>query len=191
MSKQKINNILFKIEFEGNGIINYDGPLSPKMKNFYYEKLPHLYHKEDNVTYAKKNYYTENGETFYKIKVSSDCIRNILFDDDSHKQTPMKSYDNALLLSTISSPVNILKGYFEPFKNGVALKKSTVFTIIDAEQTNGAISVVEFYSKSGKKKFTINENGDENPDDKRKSTSLFNKETVGEITYRSHGFVDK
>ena len=71
-----MKTILFKLELEGEGIVNFDS--SSQRFLFNGTKFKDLFHAHDNVKYAKKVLYQdENGVlSDYKIKISSACLRD-------------------------------------------------------------------------------------------------------------------
>jgi hypothetical protein len=62
------------------------------------------------------------------------------------------------------------------------LKRKSPLTITSATQINNTESYMEFFSRSGMKKV-----GD---DSGTKDTTIFNKETIGDITYEAKGFIN-
>ena len=81
----------------------------------------------------------------------------------------------------IGSPLGIIKGYCLPDLSESITRKSP-FTITAAEQTNNAESYMEFHSRSGQKKI--------GNDSDKSDTTIFNKETIGKITYSAEGTID-
>jgi hypothetical protein len=177
-----IKSILLKLDLQGEGIVNYD---SGEQKWIFNKKdsLRHMFHNHENVSYAKKNFYTdENGVWSYKIKISSDCIKHNIFNDDLIAQSPAIVHHDHILYPYIGSTLSLIRGYLFAEKTG-SFKKTGSLQLCDAEQTNNAVSKLEFFCKSGGK--TTNE-GDTDKSD----NTIFNKETIGEITYSSKGFID-
>jgi len=84
----------------------------------------------------------------------------------------------SLLNSYISSFVGIVRGYV--FNNDKEMyKRTSPLTITDAIQTSDSVSMMELFTRSGEKVDTT--------DMDESDTSLFNKETVGDIKYLSKG----
>jgi hypothetical protein len=145
------------------------------------EKTSHLKTSHSNVSYAKKNFYRdENGKLNYKIKISSDCLRNNMFRNDLVAQTPSIQHNDVLLYSYIATPLGMIRGYM--FTSKEVLKRKSPLTITDAEQTSNNKSYMEFKAKSGEK----NTEKDKVDSD----TTIFNKETVGEIFYEAEGNIN-
>ena len=188
-AKKTVKNILLRIKLAGYGIVNYDG--GDQKWVFGQTELNHMKTRHDNVTYAKKNFYENSeGETEYKIKISSDCLKHSIFEKEIPFQSPNISHEEAILYSFIGSPAYILRGGFHEFGkgSGVAFKRKAPFQINDAEQildSEGlkAISTLETFAKSGRKRT------DNTIDDKSDNT-FFKKETVGNIEYFTEGFID-
>jgi hypothetical protein len=175
----KTRNVLFKLDIAGNGIVNYD---TNDQKYVHNDAHTHLKSRYNNTLYSKKNFYGEGDNLRFKIKISSDCLRHSLFDDELISQSPKIISDKRALYSFMASPMSVLRGYMFANKEET-LKRSGGFHIIDAEQTNDAFSYMELFSKSGERvsKELTTDTSD---------TSLFFKETVGNITYATQGSVD-
>lgn len=176
---KKVKNILFKIELEGNGIVNYDSG----EQGFTVSKTDLGGNtRHNNVSYAKKNFYEseEDGKLNYKIKIASDCLRKEIFARDMVAQTPNISHSESIILSYIASPVSLLRGYLFPSEK--TIKRKGAISMTDAEQTSNGKSFLEFFSKSGEK---VSES-----DSGKSDTSIFKKETIGNITYSSVGNID-
>lgn len=181
---KKVKSILFKVEMDGEGIVNFDSG-DQKFINKQTDLKGHLIY--NNVSYAKKNYYAAglddkgNPKLDYKIKISADCLRHEIFSKYTVSQTPNLIHSKPLLLSYIASPVSVLRGYL--FANTrETIKRKGAITLTDMEQTNNAVSFVETFSRSGKK--------DSDTDDDVSDTSFFKKERVGKITYAGRGVID-
>ena len=181
----KIKSILLKIELSGRGIVNYD---SGEQKNMYNEYLKNIYNgsqirKENNISYAKKNFTkSPEGKIDYKLKISSQCLRNKMFD---YIQSPNIMHHKELFLSLIASQESIVRGYTYAINNadGVSVKRSSALMLTDAVQTNDAKSNLEFFARGGEKI-------KKNQNDSNSDTSIFTKETVGDIEYSSIGAID-
>jgi len=177
----KLKSILLKLEINGVGIVNFDSNDQKKLWKGIENHHLQASGLGNNYSYAKKNYYyDENGNITYKVKISSECLKQDIFKFDKIAESPkIASYD-PILYSYIASPLGIVKGFMFPDVN---CKRSGAINLIDAEQTNNAMSAIDIHTKSGEK---IGRNA-ENVD---KDTSLFNKESVGKITYLSTGGID-
>lgn len=175
---KKVKHIKFRIELEGEGIVNYD---SNDQKWIYKDTNLNskmgTYH--DNVNYAKKHFYKNGDNLDYKICISSDCLRHDIFKMDAMFQSPNVVHQDALLYSFISNPANILRGYMFADKK-LTQKKKSIITITDAEQICNSISNIETFSRSGFK----------NQDSDITDNSFYKKETIGKIKYSSKGQID-
>ncbi len=187
-TRKKVKNILLRLKIKGNGIVNYDG--GDQKWIFGKTELNHMKTIHNNVTYGKRNFYRDvDGETVYKIKISSDCLKHAIFEKEIPFQSPNVSHDESVLYSFIGSPAYILRGgFFEFGKGGTAFKRKSPFLLNDAEQVLNSeglepISQLETFSRSGKKRT------DNTIDDKADNT-FFKKETVGQIEYFTEGNVD-
>ena len=102
-NKKTVKNILLRIKLAGYGIVNYDG--GDQKWVFNGTELNHMRTRHDNVTYAKKNFYKNSeGETEYKLKISSDCLKHSIFEREIPFQSPNISHEEAGLYSFIGSP---------------------------------------------------------------------------------------
>jgi hypothetical protein len=180
----KVKHVNFSLKLEGNGISNYDSGdqkylWNRESKSGFKNKFTSA---DNNNMYAKKHYFrNENGELEYKIKISSDCLRNAIFSGDAIATNPSISHHSVLLNSFIGSTLGLVRGYMFASKT-MTFKRKSPLTITSAIQTNNAESYMEFFSRSGAKKV-----GD---DSGEKDTTIFNKETIGEITYEAKGFLN-
>lgn len=178
----KVKNILFKIELEGQGIVNYDGKDQKQVWNQYFKQFGGQYISENNVSLGKKNFYLDGDKVNYKIKISDQCLRNKIFD---YIQSPNIMHHKQLLLSLVASPSSVLRGYTYPIPKdlGVSIKRSSVLSLTDAEQTNDSKSFIEFFARSGAKREKLSS-------DSNQDTSIYSKENVGKIVYSSFGAID-
>lgn len=180
----KIKSLNFKVELEGNGVVNYDSGDQKHLWNRESKKgnKNKFTSIDNNNMYAKKTYYrNDDGELLYKIKISSDALRNAIFCGDAIASKPDISHHKQLLNSFIGSPLGLIRGYMFAGKNET-LKRKSPLTITAAEQTNNAESYMEFHSRSGQKNV-----GD---DSDKSDTTIFNKETIGDITYSAEGTIN-
>jgi hypothetical protein len=180
----KVKHVNFKIELEGNGIVNYDSGDQKYLWNR--ESKEGNKNKftsgDNNNMYAKKYYFRrEDGVLGYKIKISSDALRNAIFKGDAIATNPSITHHKSLLNSFIGSTMGLVRGYMFAGKKET-LKRKSPLTITSAIQTNNSESYMEFYSRSGGKKV-----GD---DSDKSDTTIFNKETIGDITYIAEGFIN-
>jgi hypothetical protein len=180
---KKIVNILFEADLEGQSIVNYDSLDQKQIHIDHNTSLKPENFSNNNLNYAKKNFYIdENGKISWKIKISSDCLKKSMFQKDIIAQSPKVMMNDYVLYSDCFSIPNLLTGWLKLNKNE-PLKKSSALTICDAEQTNNAVSYMEWYAKSGEK-VTIDKDIDES------DNSIFKKENVGQITYTTKGNFD-
>jgi hypothetical protein len=182
--KMKVKHVNFKIELEGNGIVNYDSGDQKYLWNRESKEgnKNKFTSADNNNMYAKKHYFRkEDGSLDYKIKISSDALRNAIFKGDAIATNPTISHHKSLLNSFIGSTMGIVRGYMFAGKTET-LKRKSPLSITSAIQTNNSESYMEFHSRSGGKKI-----GD---DSDKSDTTIFNKETIGPITYNAEGFLN-
>jgi len=188
-NEKTVKNILFRLNIEGEGIVNYDSNDQKSMYNGtnlypkYGAKKKKNGQYAENVQYAKKNFYSdEDGNLSFKLKISSDCIRHELFAKDVLNQSPNIVSNEFIYYSYIASPAMILRGYLFTDKNYASKRKSTI-TLTAAEQSNNAISHLETHSTSSVKT-------EKDADLDESDTTYFLKESVGKIEYSSKGNID-
>lgn len=180
----KVKQVNFNFELEGNGIVNFDSGVQKFLWNRESKegKKNNFSSVDNNNVYAKKVYHRdENGVLRYKIKISSDALRNAIFKGDAIATNSSISHHKALLNSFIGSTLGLVRGYMFAGRSET-LKKKSPLTITAAHQTNNAESYMEFHSRSGYKKVA--------DDSGTGDTTIFNKETIGEITYEGKGFIN-
>ena len=180
----KVKHVNFKVELEGNGIVNYDSGDQKYLWNRESKEgnKNKFTSADNNNMYAKKHYFRrEDGVLDYKIKISSDALRNAIFKSDAIATNPSISHHKSLLNSFIGSTMGLVRGYMFAGKTET-LKRKSPLTITSAIQTCNAESYMEFHSRSGEKKV-----GD---DSDKSDTTIFNKETVGKISYNAEGFIN-
>lgn len=176
---KKVLSIHFRVSLQGEGIVNYDSNDQKNIFNKY--DIPDMKTYLDNHMFAKKVFNLDaNGNLKWKIKISSDCLRKNLF-PNIIAQTPNIVHSPEILIPYLASPEIILKGVMFADKNEPVNKKST-FKIEPAIQSNDAISYMEQFSRSGEK-ISRDENNS------TKDSSLFSKETIGYIEYKTMGTI--
>lgn len=195
-----IKNIIFKIEAKGNGIVNFDGPTQKEFlkklafnnkdaegenKRLSLPLVDAVGYKHNNITLAKKNFFIDNnGNLAYKIKISNDCVRNALFDDEQVAQTPSVATNQALRLNHIGSEACLVRGYMLLNKeNNISLKRKSALILTDFEQSCNGISAIELHSKSGSKE-------NEGADSDKSEANLWFKENIGDISYTAKGGIN-
>lgn len=181
---EKVKSILFKLELKGKGVVNFDGKDHKLMWNL--NKLG-TYVNYDNVTFAKKHLYEdENGNKSYKLSISSNCLRNQIFECI---QSPNVCHSENLLMAFIASPTGLLRGYLYP---DFGIKRTSAFQIADAEQVNNSKSFIEFHSRSGEKlkKDVITDANNVENEEKDSDVTLFSKESIGDVVYETKGYIN-
>lgn len=181
--KKTIKNILFKLEIEGDGIVNFDS----SQQRFIHiaDNKNHLSHFHDNVTYSKKNFYGKAGEEGFRwrIKISSDCMKKEMFGEDLIAHTSKLAHNDDLLYGYISSPLAIIRGYMDTTRKEDVIKRKGAITLCDAEQVCDAMPYLETFSKAGHRE---KNNGDSDKGD----NTFYTKETVGKIRYEGDGDIN-
>jgi hypothetical protein len=170
-----VRSLMFKVQLAGHGVVNYDSSNQKYIWNTFAKETKEGFEGFDNVMFAKKRWSRDSeGKIERKLVISGDCLRHNIFIDDFMFQSPNVLADATLLNRMIATAASILRGYMFAQKDMVTFKRKSCISITEAQQTNGAISSVETFTKSGMKD----------------ATSLFAKECVGDIEYESIGAVD-
>jgi len=169
------------MELEGKGVVNYDSKEQQRILNAFGIKGFGGVHS--NVSFAKKNFYEkDDGVMTYKLKISSDCLKNAIFGKDVVAQSPNIVHHKNVFYSFLSSPYGIMKGYLFAEKEET-LKRKSAFTIFDAEQICDAKSQIETFSRSGKKT-------EKDIEINKSDNTFFKKETIGDVRYQTMGNID-
>jgi len=182
-----MKQLLVKGHISGKGCVNFDDSSEQK---FTLKKLgirDTIGH--DNVKLAKKAYFlkvNDEGEPVlkdgekvydYKIKISSECIRNAIFANETEYVNPMVKFSDVVFANYALSPVGLVRGYMfanTPDSGGETLKRKSPFTVSDAIQSNDTRSSIEIGTTSGD----------------RNDTSFFYTETIGDIEYDFTAIID-
>lgn len=177
MKEKKLKSILLRWKLKGRGIVNYDSSEQRFVLND--TNLNNMKTKHDNVNYAKKRLY-KNGDNYeYKITTSSDFLMHNIFSDIPF-QSPNVQDNDIVLHSYLASPSKLVRGWLETSK-ALTLKRKGCLSLVDAEQTNNAVSYIETFSKSGKK---------DKEDNGATDNTFFKKEVVGDMEYKTVGSID-
>lgn len=174
--EKKVIGVNFRVSMVGRGVVNYDSAEQRfALKKFYGDVLNGTAGKsETNYKFAKKAFYADE----FKIKISSDCIRRAVFEEDIDCFSSSIMYAEPILANYIASKAAITRGYMFAGKTGTnkeTIKKTSCLKITDAIQTNDAKAYIEMTTQGG---------------DKDNGTSIVNKENVGDITYDLMGSID-
>lgn len=173
-------SIIFKAEFSGNGIVNYDS----NDQKFYYNKTKSgAYLKHGNVMFGKGRFtsHLDDGkEIWTKTNViSSDFVRHHMFADEMSVHMPNVMHNDGLLIHTIANKAALERGYL--FAKSETWKRKSPFQISYLKNTNPeTVSTIETYSNSQAKVGSEDQGG----------TSFFMKEVIGDALYSTVGFID-
>lgn len=179
---KKVKNVKFNLTWKGEGCVNYNGS---EHSNELYKagvKCPtHLENgeikKNANVLFGKSNFYKvtddKGNEKVIRVpKVSANCIRNAMFNNVKYFN-PQVFYNPAICANFITSPAGFMKGHMLTPTNGSYTRSSCVM-VSDLVAKDAVYGMETFTNGSA-----VDENGN------KSETSLFNKETLGEVTYTS------
>ncbi|MDD5651292.1 MAG: hypothetical protein PHF86_12900 [Candidatus Nanoarchaeia archaeon] len=184
-----VRSIWFNATLKGTGIVNYDGKDSlwaakEWFKN-YREILSH-----SNVKMAKhyiKKIGEKDGKPEYeiKIKISSDCIKHALFEEDQPVHDTLIMAAPKAFIKLLSSACGLIRGYM--FENKVcgsgSVHRKGPLNITDAVQTNDTIPTFDLVTQLSPKRQK------ENKDD-ISGTNMVYKECIGDVVYTLSGSID-
>jgi hypothetical protein len=186
---KNVRAVKFTVEFDGMGCVNFDS----KSQSFFLNSngLWSEETKNGNILLAKKifdNYVTSEGDTAtrFKYKVSSECIRHAMYEDVMPFQNPNISSIPTILYNAIAMPCYISRGYMFTVKGKNSLRKKSAVTVCDAVEDGAWRNKLtfDFHSRTGEKNTEVKEKDD------AKDTVIYNIENVGNITYKSEGYID-
>ena len=186
-----IKKIVFKAEFEGQGIVNFDGDEQRHFLNSHcgtmffnnnYKLGKKVFKKklDENVKQIEINDKKYVNDTDYLLKISSTCLRNAIFSNDANVTNPRICISSSILAYYITSIQGLLRGYTALEYGNFSITKKSALTCPCAIQTNNSIPYVELQTNSAPK---------ENNNEDKGSTSLYFNEKVGDITYETKGFI--
>jgi len=167
-----IRKIAIRANYVGDGVVQTDSEsqknLIGKCKNIDLKIL-----KNDNVSFAKKNFFVKDGELQYKLKVTGDCYKNVIRDNIQRVTSQVTKSSDILTAILMSQPLNLMTGWcaMEGGTNGVT--KSSSLKFMDIRQNDDTISHLEVYNSTDLVSQT--------------STSLHYLESIGEINYVQKG----
>lgn len=183
----KTKEILFRLNLQGNGIVNFDDT-SQKFflsKNVEWQEN----YKNDNLKFSKKVFYkdrdTDGNEVIkYKLKIDSTCLRHALFENDCKISNPKVMINDELFAYYISSIVGIIRGFMFADKKE-SFTRSSAITITSAIENSGAVPYMEVHTNYCVDGTTAKEEKDD-----KKKTSLYYSENVGDTFYEAKGAID-
>lgn len=212
------NELKLELTLQGNGVFNYNGTKPNVSQRNRYENSNFSFYKENgeannNGSFGKENLYfklDENGQKqydYYKI-ISSNLMRKLILGENNSMTTLMLLSNEDFLISEITSMEKILRGYLILEKKGseadedesddnektskkskkteekttkkpsISFKRKSPVSVSSAQQIKLGETMAEPQME------TLVKEGD------RDKTSLFYKETIGELKYKSDIFVD-
>jgi len=180
-----MKSIIFQLNLKGEGVVNFDDSSQRWLYTGADNKLKHLFHPHDNVKYAKKVLYKDSNGNLsnYKLKISSKCLRKGIFENDLVGQNTNFIMNKEILYSQLGSPYYMINGYTLTVRDSTSYKKKSPVTIGDAIQTSENLSIIETFTRSGAKKVKVDSSD-------KSDTSLYNEETVGDMTYSAKGTIN-
>jgi hypothetical protein len=142
----------------------------------------------DNIKIAKHALVEmggdDNGKPLYdlRLKISSSRLRHAIFQNDHPFRNSMILHSKKLLNMSIASAAGLLRGYVFGQEGFAGLKRKSPAIITDAAQTAGALPTIDLHSTSGAKRTKENDDG-------ASDTSLFCRETAGDVEYSFKGAI--
>lgn len=194
MSKvfENVKTIGLRLELEGDGIVNAD---SGDQKDVII-KLglgSNMDYSCKNYQFAKKNFYKdEEGNPYFKYKISSECLRHEVFKETMPDSNPLIKSIPQAFYPMLAMPDYIIRGICIAEDKDNSVKSKSKLTLTDAEEvtTVGHNYVpMEIHTRAGYKKTGdgISVSDDE---EKKKDTTVYNIEVLGHKNYESHGFIN-
>lgn len=182
-----IRSILFRGKIKGNGIVNFDSKDQRWVLRERFEQ-DRGYLSHENVKIAKHTFYKmgdKDGKPIWerRLCISSDCLRQSIFNEDFPFQNTMVMHHPDLLMKVIASIPALLRGYFFADEGKAALKRKSPFMITGAEQISNGATHFEINTMSGRKR--QKEDADDASD-----TSMHYEERIGEVEYVFEGALD-
>lgn len=196
--KGSLKSIEFSVEIAGNGLVNFNGG-----------KNTSLGHSTgyDNAKYAKEHVYNINGELEAKKIISSNLLRKEILGSDTLVSAQLVLDNKALRSKVISDRKMLMRGWMfagaslkkdskpkdkkakkgeEPseesndiqMNNSDVIRRKSPISIIAAEQIDNNKTTMEFCTS---RDMTTDTSGET----KKSSTSIYTKETIGDIKYRT------
>lgn len=181
----KIKSIAFRMQLEGNGVVNFDGNEQKKILKFLCgTPINDGGGQNENYKFAKKEFFelpkeeqTEYKKFGYRLKISSECLRHALFNETYN---PSIIYTAPLLAHYTFSKSRLIQGWMwaDSTKTTPSVVKSSALSISHA--SSDAVPFLELQTQDIPKEKTSDES----------STSLYFKENVGRVNYNVDGFID-
>lgn len=190
----KIKQILYKLELEGRGIVNFDDenqayilrnkcdypyPIKLRFKNYKFGKK--IFRKLDAPIEVKN----EDGEVIKTIEytytpiISGECLKNSLFGEEGRNHDANIANNDYTLSYCISSIYSLLKGYTYLERDETSITRKSPLSLPSAEVTNGAVPYLSVSSSAGSK---------EKEEDKG-NTTLHYTEVIGDAIYETKGML--
>ena len=162
---KNIKNITIHVTLNGKGGVNWEGSNGNKaafvqaLKDAGMEANNVSGRETKNVKWHKANYYNRDGKLVRIPKISADCLRHQMAGTKNSTITIVDSVWAAYLASNEA----LVRGFFFPIEGDISTVRKSPTTYTDAEETSGAISMLENKSASGV----------------RNDTSYYQQETFG------------
>ena len=184
-NSKKIKSIAFRMQLEGNGVVNFDGDEQKNILKFQCgTSINDNGGKNSNYKFAKKEFFelpkeeqTERKKFGYRLKISSECLRHAIFNEIYN---PSIVYTDALLAHYTFSKSRLLQGWMwaDASKTKPSLVKRSAVAISHA--SSNAVPFLEIQTQDIPKEKTSDDS----------STSLYYRENVGHVKYNVDGFID-
>jgi hypothetical protein len=207
MQRDDVRNILFRVELQGQGVVNFDsGNQSSINANTRLRGS-----KFKNIKYGKANYwlnpkYSEDGldddgnathePKYIRInKISSACLRHAIHAESQPFHSPIIFENPSTRYFYMTSEDALLRGYmYAPNKGATdqvgetvgTRKRASGYSITEAEEVSGAVSTIEIGTSLMERTSDPKNSGDE----KLASTSLYYTERLGKTKYKAIGSID-
>ena len=184
-NSKKIKSIAFRMQLEGNGVVNFDGDEQKNILKFQCgTSINDAGGKHGNYKFAKKEFFelpkeeqTERKKFGYRLKISSECLRHAIFNEPYN---PAMVTTDPILAHHTFSPSRLLQGWMWTYPSGTRptiIKRSALSM---SHASSDAVPFLEIQTQDIPKEKTNDDS----------STSLYYRENVGHVTYNVDGFID-
>lgn len=163
-----IKSVDIKIEAEGFGVVNFNGPASIYSHQAEKYVNNHMLPKMRGVDMMRVKKFEDVNEKA-RLYISQNCIRNGLFSGFTYN---LKSVTLNNVADVLSSIVGLVRGFV--ITDGTSLKRKSPLLMEDFVSHENTVLSYEQYSQANSKN----------------ETSIFSKHTVGEVKYSAYASIN-
>ena len=163
-----IKSVDIKIEAEGFGVVNFNGPTSIYSDQAKKEVNNHMLPKMRGVDMMRIKKFEDVNEKA-RLYISQNCIRNGLFSGFTYN---LKSVTLNNVAEVLSSIVGLVRGFV--ITDGTSLKRKSPLLMEDFISDENTVLNYEQFSQANNKS----------------KTSMFSKHTVGDVKYSAYASIN-